>query len=158
MDRAVLSLLAFALVGAPASVAAQSGGLASGDRVRVTAAARGAQEYSLVAVRGDTLQVRRSGAGADELIPLQTVERLEVRRAAPPRGETVVRRMMYGVAIGAVAGGVLLTVTDDDQFFADSRGGSAVIGAAAGGVVGGGVGLIAGLVGERDRWENVRLR
>jgi hypothetical protein len=160
MLRLIVPVLVLAgIAGTALPAGAQLSAIAPGDRVRATLqGSTQAQEYTVVAVRTDTLQVRQPASAEDQLLPLSIVQRLEVYRGREPRSTALVRRAGYGAAIGALAGGVLLAVIDDDGFFADSRAGSFVAGALVGGAVGGALGAVGSLAPGRERWEAVVLR
>jgi hypothetical protein len=160
MLRLIVPVLVLAgIAGTALPAGAQLSAITPGDRVRATLqGSTQAMEYTVVALRNDTLHVRQPASAEDQLLPLSSVQRLEVYRGREPRSSTLARRVGYGAAIGAVAGGLLLAATDDDEFFSDSPGGAFLIGALPGAAVGGAVGALTGLGRGRERWEPVALR
>jgi hypothetical protein len=128
--------------------------LTPGARVRVSAPdllGPGAVIGNVVTLRGDTLVVRKAGAGEAGLrLPLAQVERLEISRGSRSRGTGAAIGFFLGAAVGALYGEVGhpgLAHTDI------SEGGETAIYAGAAGLLGAGIGAVLG----GERWKHVPL-
>ena len=144
---------AVAAPAAPASLAAQQApapaGAIAGPLVRLstpTIVERPRLVGTLIDVGTDALTVR-TGAGETVVVPRPLVRRYEVSRGRMPRGPSVRRAALVGLALGAVVGAVF---TPDHAEGESSRVmpytlTGAAVGAAAGGVF--------GSVDRPERWE-----
>jgi len=104
----------------------------------------------LVESSADALTVR-TGTGEVVVVPRSMVRRYEVSRGRTPRGTSVRRAALLGIALGAVAGVVL---TPDHAEGESSKATSyTVAGAALGGVAGG----VFGSLNRPERWERTDL-
>ncbi len=145
-------LLASALL-LPATAAAQEASV--GDRVRVLSpTARGA--FVLRGVRGDSLELGALADSSTFLVPLSTIERLDVRRPRA-RGRGAVRGFGIGLVIGAVTGLAIGLAEGDDEegfivFTAEEKALLAGIGL---GGLGGAAGAVVGAIAPGSRWERV---
>jgi hypothetical protein len=154
--RQTLLLLALPVFALPigALPAQETLTLTPGARVRVSAPdllGPGALIGNVVALRGDTLVVRKADAGAAGLhLPLARVERLEVSRGRRSRGTGAALGFLVGAAVGAAygeAGHPGLGHTDI------SEGGETAIYAGVGGLLGAAIGAVLG----GERWKRVPL-
>jgi hypothetical protein len=140
-----------------ASAAAQSGSVpVAGDVVRLRTD-RGVWVFDVTEWAPPTVRLRNRGTGDHVTIPMDVVQRVEVRRGTVSRGEGMVSGMMIGGLAGALVGAIVGLASGDDPpgllaFSAAEK--AAVLGVTMG--VGGGV--IGGAVGysnPRTRWEPV---
>ena len=161
MKRTIVgTALTAAVLAMPGRMAAQASvSSVIGDTVRVTAPAAGEGEGIrgvLVAVRDDSLFVRRYGRTIS--VPLSQVEWVEVRRrrSAPAR---LLRGVLYGAPSGLGAGslaGALAEPSDEDC--ADDCGLLRVVGGAVGLASGTVLGGLIGVTTPGGRWEHVSTR
>jgi hypothetical protein len=128
--------------------------LASGARVRIFAPdllGPGALIGNVVALRGDTLVVRKADAGgADLCLSLARLERLEVSRGRRSRGTGAALGFLLGAAVGAFYGeaghpGLAHTDISETGETAIYAGVAGLLGAAIGAAVGG------------ERWKHMPL-
>jgi hypothetical protein len=141
----------------PGLAVAQPPQLAPGQQVRATA-----REFGLVrapatieAVAGDTLVLR---AGATRLVPLASVERLEVRTGRRSHwllGGGVGFVVGAGVTYAVLSSGGSTALCNRSQNQDAMSTGECLGLAAAGGVVGAGLGALVGAFIKSDRWEDV---
>ena len=154
--RDVRTLAAAAVLAAAAAtpLAAQERVVpAVGDRVRVaSAAAPETLHGELVAVRGDTMFVRRYSDAARVAVPFAQVSWIEVRQQRSG-WQGLGRGLLYGVPIG-FGGGYLLGVFSESRYEScgDDCGLLPAVGAAAGLVVGTVLGTIIGVTTPGGRW------
>jgi hypothetical protein len=137
-------------------------GLASGDdadggstlhRVRVTAPSFAAEPIvgDLIAVDGDAITVRRSGA--DKIVvPTQTVTRFEIRRRAGRKLMGLGIGLLGGAAIGALIGQATKESCSPDELFCGLEDLQIPAYGVVGGLIGAGVGV---LVAPGEKWETV---
>ena len=128
-----------------------------GDTVRVRAPAIGAGIRGvLVAVRNDTLFVRRYGVTLP--VPLSQVEWVDVRRKRSLLGG-LARGVAYGAPIGLASGYLLGAAAESgDGYCGDDCGLLPVVGAATGFAAGTFLGAIIGLGAPGGRWVPVSAR
>jgi hypothetical protein len=161
--RAIALLLLVSTVPATTKLLAQSTKPADvGERVRITTASQQGGERivgSVVAVQGDTLLLRSSGAVAPRPVAFAAIRELEVSFGR--EGKTA-RGLLYGGLIGAAAGGAFGAVAyqkpdcDSSAWICDElaprRSASVVVGAALGAVAGLAVGGLWGATHPTERW------
>lgn len=135
--------------------AAQSPLPSIGDTVRVRAPGQEIRGV-LAAVRDDTLFVRRDGLTVP--VPLAQVERMDVRRPRP-RGDRLLRGVLYGAPIG-LGSGVLLgwLAEEKDGSCGDWCGLYPAVGGVVGLALGTVLGGVTGVAAPGRRWERVGAR
>ena len=150
-----LLLAALAIPGRMAAQASVSSMI--GDTVRVTAPAAGEGIRGvLVAVRDDTMFVRRYGLVVP--VPLSQVERVDVRRRRP-RGDGLLRGVLYGAPIGLGSGALLGWLAEEmDGSCGDWCGLLPAAGGVVGLVTGTVLGGVTGVAAPGRRWERVDSR
>ena len=141
----------------PSLAGAQPPRLAPGQQVRATA-----REFGLVrapatieSINGDTLVLR---SGATRLVPLASVERLEVyagRRSHWLLGGGIGLVVGAGVTYTVLRSGGSTALCNQSQNQDAMNSGECLALAAAGGVVGAGLGALVGAFIKSDRWEDV---
>ena len=157
--RYAMGAVAGAMLLTPGRVAAQApDGVAVGDTLRIEAPALGPGiRGELVAMRGDTLYVRRYGTTLH--VPMAQVERVDVRRRRSAMGSAA-RGVAFGAPLG-LAAGLLLGIAahgGGNPDCADDCNLLPAIGAASGLAMGTVLGAVIGISSPMGRWEHVYPR
>ena len=157
--RSVTLALAAALLAPCAALGAQTAPLSPGTRVRLTTPSRphARQVGTLLALKADSIHLRRDGQADSLSIPIAQVTGIEVSSGLRTQG----RR---GMGIGFLAGagfGVMIGLADGDEppgsIIQLSAAEKAMLAGSLLGVAGAVVGGVVGLASRTETWRPVRL-
>lgn len=112
---------------------------------------------TLVASRGNTIELKAEGSHQFFTVPLTSVEKLEISRGRK-RGSSAGRGALTGIFIGGLSGALLGLASGDDppeQWFAFSAEEKALMGALGLGSTGGLVGALLGYLAAGENWVEV---
>jgi hypothetical protein len=140
-----------------ASAAAQSGSVpVAGDVVRLRTD-RGVWVFDVTEWAPPTVRLRNRGTGDHVTIPLDVMQRVEVRRGTVSRGKGMVSGMMIGALAGAMVGAIVGLAGGDDStgMFSLTASEKAVLLGVTMGVGGCVIGGAVGYSKPRSRWEPV---
>lgn len=150
----------------PATAAAQSRPVASGDRIRVWTEDAANTQLRSKPVRGeltfwtaDTIRILADRTLSDRAIALTSVTRVDVSAGRASRGRSAVRAGGIGLLLGGLTGTVIGYASGDDPpgwFSSSAEEKAAIFGILLGGtstIVGG----VIGAIRPGERWERVPL-